>query len=302
MTAPIMLVLLVLGCLIITVVLGLGPRGAAVARARERQARAFELPVPGAEAAGIDVRIRRRRRVRLAAGLTGTALAVLAFLLAFALAAPANGVPEALAFAIAAFVAALAVGSAAGAARLAVEAGGSRTAHARARGLADYLPRAQRLGVWCAVAIAAIAWAVPLALAASGVLALRAVAAAMGAPLVALVAALLALVAAELGGRAIIARASGATPIQLAWADGWRSSAVRELFHVPVLFALLSTLASIAVIGYQATGPLWEWGQLSAAALFGAAVVIAGVALLAELVSRPASYFRRRLWREGVPA
>lgn len=100
----------------------------------------------------------------------------------------------------------------------------------------------------------------------------------------------------EVAGRSIIARSQPAhSSTELAWDDAVRSTLLRTLVTAPLALG-----GYAAVLGAVELTSLLE-PAVAASVVF--LVILAGLAVLvASIVTKPQSYFVRRLWPDGMPS
>ncbi|WP_199190145.1 hypothetical protein [Cryobacterium sp. N22] len=277
------------------------------ARELDAYARRLGVAVPVDTAEGLIGQLIRRERALLTGGGTGIAIAVITALL---LPGGFNaGYVPVLIFA------GLGVGSAIGAALAsAVSAftrlAGPRVARSSIPGYADYVPPLERWSgrVLPALALLAVlaAW-IAFSVGALGDARLSSayIWGSAGAWLA--YASVAGLVVSEVLSRRILDRGQpSASATDLAWNDGLRSRALRDLHAVPIVLGFVSVLSTFFDIGFQAD---YAGGVATAAAVavgIPATLMAGGITLLIlDLTSRPQQHYWRRLWADratGTPA
>lgn len=270
------------------------------ARELDKYARRLGVAVPVDSSDRIIARLIRRERALLAGGLTGIVLAVIAALLLPA-GFDAAYVPV-LVFA------GLGVGSAIGAALASSTSAlsilvGPRVARPTTPVYADYVPPLERWSgrLLPALALFAVlaAW-VAFSVGALGDARLTAgyIFTSAGAWLA--YAAVVGLMVCALLSRRILDRGQpSASATELAWDDGLRSQALRDLQAVPVTLGFVSLLSTFFDIGSLSDYA----GGGATAALVGLgllAVLLAGgtTLLIVDIASRPQQHYWRRLWTD----
>ena len=268
------------------------------ARELDKYARRLGVAVPDDGADRIIGRLIRRERALLAGGLTGIVLAVIAaFLLPGGFDA---GYVPVLVFA------GLGVGSAIGAALASSTSAlstlvGPRVARPTTPVYADYVPPLERWSgrLLPALALLAVlaAWvAFSVGVLGDARLTTSYIWTSAGAWLAYAAAAGL-LVSALLSRRILDRGQPSASVTELAWNDGLRSQALRDLHAVPVTLGFVSLLSTFFDIGFQ-----FDYaGGVATAVAVGVgipAVLLAGgfTLLLVDIASRPQQYYWRRLW------
>ena len=273
-------------------------RPAKRARELDKYARRLGVAVPDDGADRIIGRLIRRERGLLAGGLTGIVLAVLAALLL-----PGGfdaGYMPVLVFA------GLGVGSAIGAALASSTSAlstlvGPRVARPTTPVYADYVPPLERwsgrlLPVLALLAVLAAWVAFSVGALDDARLTTMYIWTSAGAWLAYAAAAGL-LVSVLLSRRILDRGQPSASVTELAWNDGLRSQALRDLHAVPITLGFVSLLSAFFDIGFQ-----FDYaGGVATAVAVGVgipAVLLAGglTLLLVDIASRPQQHYWRRLW------
>ena len=275
-------------------------RPAKRARELDKYARRLGVAVPDDGADRIIGRLIRRERALMTGGLTGIVLAVIAALLL-----PGGfdaGYVPVLVFA------GLGVGSAAGAALASSTSAltplsGPRVARSSTPEYVDYVPPLER---WCgrllpALALVAVlaAW-IAFSVGALGAARLSSVYIWTSAGAWLAYAAVAGLLVSEALARRILDRGQpAASATDLAWSDGLRAQALRDLHAVPTALGFVSILATFFDIGSLSD----YMGSGATAALVGYALLVLLVSggltlLILDLASKPQQYYWRRLWAD----
>ncbi|QYF72924.1 hypothetical protein [Cryobacterium sp. PAMC25264] len=270
------------------------------ARELDKYARRLGVAVPAELSDRLLVRLIRRERALLTGGLTGIGLAVIAALLL-------PGGFDAAYVPVLVF-AGLGVGSAVGAALASSTSAlrplaGPRVARPTTPVYADYVPAVERWSgrLLPALAVLAVfaAW-IALSVGALGDARLTAAYIWTSAGACLAYAAASGLMASALLSRRILDRGQpSASATELAWNDGLRAQALRDLHAVPIVLGFVSLLSTFFDIGSLSD---YAGGGATAAAVgvvLLAVLMAGGVTLfIVDLASRPQQYYWRRLWTD----